>query len=228
MEERAHRQPLYTMNRPLRSIAAALGAIAFLGLLIPLAARAEETAAATAFAPSQRTREHLGKDITSALDQAVSVEVFRVGKKLPPDAAPGFVDQFVISKAVAPPADLLARALTAFGADRTYFSSDSKGCAVGVGFRFRTATGAAVLLRCCVQKGNIVGELLDPAGAVVTRRDLRGFREDKAALVRALAAELFPGDAQIQKYAPKPEGSAAPGVPAAPAKDDAANSDKRP
>ncbi len=167
------------------------------------------------FAPSEKVRALLGKDIAGALASATSVEVFRLGKEAAGSPPAPFVERFIVAKAPAPPADLLARALAVFNADATYFSSDSKGCDVGVGFRFRTASGAVLNVRCCMSKGNVLAEVLDASGAVVTKRDLRGFRDDKAAPLRALAAALFPEDAEIQKRAPKPADSAVANAPPA-------------
>ncbi len=177
-------------------------------LFLTVIARAGNT-----FAPSEKVRALLGKDIAEALASAKSVEVFRLGKEPAGSPPAPFVERFITGKAPAPPADLLARTLTVFSTDATYFSSDSKGCDVGVGFRFTATAGNVLNVRCCMTKGNVLAEVLGASGAVVTKRDLRGFREDKAAPIRILAAALFPDDAEIQKRAPKP-GDATVVVPA--------------
>ena len=187
-------------------------------LLFCLLCAASVARAENGFAPSEKVRALLGKDIAGALASATSVEVFRLGKEAAGSPPAPFVERFIVAKALAPPADLLARTLAVFNADATYFSSDSKGCDVGIGFRFRTASGAVLNVRCCMQKGNVLAEVLDASGAVVIRRDLRGFRDDQAAPMRALAAALFPEDAEIQKRAPKlTDSAAAKATPVAPA-----------
>jgi len=189
--------------------------IAAVALLLCLLCTESGALAESGFTPSAKVRALLGKDITGALAAATSVEVFRLGKEAAGSPPAPFVERFIVALAPAPPADLLARALAVFNADATYFSSDSKGCDVGVGFRFQTASGAVLNVRCCMSKGNVLAEVLDASGAFVTRRDLRGFRDDQAAPMRALAAALFPEDAEIQKRAPKPaDGAVANAVPA--------------
>ncbi|GDY20987.1 hypothetical protein LBMAG56_23330 [Verrucomicrobiota bacterium] len=188
---------------------------AAVALLLCLLCAESGARAENGFAPSEKVRALLGKDITGALAAATSVEVFRLGKAAAGAPPAPFVERFIVAQAPAPPADLLARALAVFSADATYFSSDSKGCDVGVGFRFRTASGSVLNVRCCMNKGNVLAEVLDAFGAVVTKRDLRGFRDDRAAPMRALAAALFPEDAEIQRRAPKPADNAATNTPPA-------------
>jgi hypothetical protein len=99
--------------------------------------------------------------------------------------------------------ELLRRLAAVFSEEATYFNGDSKGCAVGVGFRFRNDKMETLDIRCCMMKGNIIMVMKDAAGKTLVEKDCRGFRNDKDAKVRTIAAELFPDDKEIQKFKPK-------------------------
>ena len=101
--------------------------------------------------------------------------------------------------------EALSQRIAALLADDTYLKSDSKGTTknAGIGFRGKTKDGSIVEVSYCLVKGNVFLRVVDSTGKVLKYGDCRGFRDDKQAPLRSLAAEAFPDDAEVQKHKPK-------------------------
>ncbi len=168
--------------------------------------------------PSAKTVQHVGGEKVVALIRGIeSVEAFRVGpvekgEAAEPDKA--VAGRTVSGKPVAMPKEFAAKLTAALLAEETYFKSDSKGTSTGVAFRGKVKDGGTVEVSFCVSKGNVFLRVLDPSGKVLKSGDCRGFRDDKQAPLRALAAEAFPDDADVQKFKPKPVTEPPPAGPA--------------
>jgi gluconolactonase len=172
--------------------------------------------------PSAKTKQLVGGEKVVALIRGIeSVDAFRVGsvedykkgETADPDKA--VAGRTVTGKPVAMSKDFAAKLTAALLADDTYWKSDSKGTGknTGVAFRGKSKDGGVVEVSFCLEKGNVFLRVLDPSGKVIKYGDCRGFREDKQAPLRALAAEAFPDDPEIQKFKPKPVSEATPVEP---------------
>lgn len=157
--------------------------------------------------PSAKAKQLIGGDKVVALIREIeSVEAFRVGSAGDPKADDLVAGRKVLGKPVALPKEFAAKLTAALLADNTYLKSDSKGTGknTGVAFRAKTAGGGVVEVSFCLQKGNVHLRVADAKGDVLKAGDCRGFRDDPQAPLRALAAEAFPDDADVQKFKPMP------------------------
>ena len=166
--------------------------------------------------PSERLVKHLGKPAVDLIPLIESAEVFRCVDRGAAADAPKVGLRPVQGDGKQLTKEQTARLVALLLADDTYFCGDSKGTATGVAFRAKAKDGATIEVSACVSKGNMQIVVTDAAGKVLKSGDVRGFRDDKAAPMRALASELFPDDKEVQKYKPvatkeptqpKPEGS---------------------
>ncbi|MBA4187140.1 MAG: hypothetical protein C0467_03895 [Planctomycetaceae bacterium] len=163
--------------------------------------------------PTAKTKQIVGGEKVVALIRAIeSVEAFRVGsvedykkgETAEPDKA--VAGRTITGKPVAMPKAFASKLADTLLYEGTYFKGDSKGTGMntGVAFRGKTKDGGVVEVSFCVSKGNVFIRVLDPTGKLIKYGDCRGFRDDKLAPLRALAAEAFPDETEIQKYKPKP------------------------
>lgn len=169
--------------------------------------------------PSPKTAQLVGGEKVVALLRGIeTVEAFRVGsvedykKGETAEADKAVAGRTVVGKPVAMPKEFAAKLSAALLSDQTYWKGDSKGTGknTGIAFRGKSKDGGVVEVSFCLQKGNVFLRVLDPSGKVVKYGDCRGFREDKQAPLRALAAEAFPDDAEVQKFKPKPVSELSP------------------
>ncbi|MFO0824550.1 MAG: hypothetical protein U0792_15770 [Gemmataceae bacterium] len=176
-------------------------------------------------APSAKTVQHIGGEKVVALIRGIeSVEAFRVGpvedykKGETADADKAVAGRTVTGKPVQLPKEFAAKLSAALLADNTYWKGDSKGTGknTGIAFRAKVKDGGTVEVSFCLQKGNVFLRVLDANGKVLKYGDCRGFRDDKQAPLRELAAEAFPDDADVQKFKPKPATEPAPVKPGDP------------
>lgn len=179
----------------------------FCGSMLPLAAAFAAAALAADPPPpeaSEKLVKHLGAGAVDHIRRIESAEVFRVGKVADKDntGAVGLREARGEGKALT--AEQTERLRAVLLNPDTYLKGDSKGTTAAVGYRCKVKDGGTVEVSGCLSKGNVQIVVRDAAGKVVKQGDARGFRDDKAAPFRALAAELFPDDADVQKYKPKP------------------------
>jgi len=169
--------------------------------------------------PSADAKRIIGGDKVVALIREIeSVEAFRVGsvedfkKGETAGADEAVAGRVIVAKGVgvAMPKEFAPKLIAALLADDTYLKSDSKGTTknAGIGFRGKTKDGSIVEVSYCLVKGNVFLRVVDSTGKVLKYGDCRGFRDDKQAPLRSLAAEAFPDDAEVQKHKPKPADNA--------------------
>ncbi len=160
--------------------------------------------------PSEKVRKYIGNQAVEYLLRVERVEAFRVGNL---DADKAGRSETVGGRAVSGEPVVVDRAtanklVAALLADDTYFRGDSKGTKTGVGYRIWTDKKECVEVSCCLTKGNVWIVVKDADGKVVAKGDRRGFRDDPASPMRAIAAEIFPNDGDVQKLRPKADGDA--------------------
>lgn len=150
---------------------------------------------------SEKVLKHLGKPAAETILRIETAQVFRAGK-----VTEVFQDavglRVVTDKGKPLTPEQVTRLTSVLLADETYFRNDSKGTTAAVAFRARAKDGANVEVSGCLAKGNVQIVVTDATGQVLKKGDVRGFRDDKASPFRALAAELFPDDPDVQKYKP--------------------------
>jgi len=158
--------------------------------------------------PSEAVLKQLGAQVIEMLKSAESLEVFRVGKIDNEGTTPEFVGlRQVLKEGRKMPLDYMYKVIAAMLSENTYTMQDSKGTAVGVGYRIKLKEGGRVELSCCLSKGNVQIAAFDASGKVIKKGDARGFREDKTHPLRFLSLEAFPDDEDIKKATPKPTAS---------------------
>lgn len=197
-------------------------------LIGPCASAADTPAPVADAAPSERVAKKLGADVVAMLGRVERVEAFRVAKLAPEQAgaAETVGARTIEGEAKKVDKDFSSRLARALLADGTYFRSDSKGTSAGVGYRLWTNKKECIEISCCVSKGNVWLVVKDADGKLVKgqSRPLGGFRDDRDSPMRALAAEAFPDDKDVQKYKPakaaeKPASARAPEPNAGPVGD---------
>lgn len=154
---------------------------------------------------AEKLTKFLGNGTVDHIKRIESAEVFRVGKLADKDAKDVVGLRVIQGESKALTAEQTERLRAALLNPDTYLRGDSKGTTAAVGFRCKVKDGGTVEVSGCVSKGNVQVVVRDAAGKVIKQGDVRGFRDDKSAPFRALAAELFPDDADIQKYKPAAE-----------------------
>lgn len=158
--------------------------------------------------PSEKLKKALGADAVKIIQSAEKVEVFRVGdadfketdaSKLIARRVPKG-DGKKDGKAL--PKELIARLKTALLDEANYYNQSSLGTGVGVGYRLIAADGAVFEFSCCIGKGNSLFTALDAKGRVVQQGG-GGFREEPNKILRLIAIDALPDDADVQKMKPK-------------------------
>lgn len=151
--------------------------------------------------PSEKIVRKLGKPVITMLKNAESLEAFRVGKAdfAKAEDKDHLGMRVIVGEGKAMPKAFLDRFVAAMFLEDTLYKQDSKGTSVAVGYRVKTKDGGRVDISYCISKGNILLIAFDPAGKVVKKADVSGFREDRTNPLRYLAAEAFPNDEDIRK-----------------------------
>jgi hypothetical protein len=177
-------------------------------LLCALLSQVAQSGAAVIPEPTEAVVKQLGPQVIEMLKSAESIEVFRVGKVDPEGTSPEFVGlRQVLKEGRKMPVDYMYKVIAAILSENTYTKQDSKGTAVGMGYRITLKEGGRVELSCCLSKGNVQIAAFDASGKVIKKGDARGFREDKSHPLRFLSREAFPEDDDIKQATPKPPAS---------------------